>query len=106
MCKCTKETNRAIGVLIPSYIELKYNTPEQEVRKWVSVDICLIDEIWGLWEKGIVTTGCCCGHNSKTRPSYIGVDERFIPHMLAMGYTKRINVLDLSREDGFIPKSI
>ena len=65
-----------------------YNQPEesQEVPeiilpkpKWSSktngicVDACIADAIVMLWDNGIITRGCCCGHN-KLNPSVI-VDE-------------------------------
>jgi len=33
------------------------------ISEKISVDKCIAEEILGLWEKGITTTGSCCGHN-------------------------------------------
>lgn len=70
----------------------------------ICVDTCLKDEILHLWSLGITTTGSCCGHN-KAEP-YIGVDEKDIPRMKAMGYKVQFNNSRPNDEDSFIPKSI
>lgn len=68
------------------------------------LDACIAAEVRGLWRKGIITTGCCCGHNKQ--PPYIGVIESQIPEMKALGYQVQPNHLDLTREDGFKPKTV
>ena len=45
---------------------------------------CLEAEIRALWRKGVVTTGCCCGHGVKD--GYIGVSDSSIETMRALGY--------------------
>jgi len=35
--------------------------------KYVNIDKCLIHEIINLWEQGIKTTGCCCGHGDSNK---------------------------------------
>lgn len=106
MCKCKTEIDRIIIVQVPAFIQLRYNTPEQELRANVAIDVCLVEEIFELWKKGIVTTGCCCGHNNKKRPSYIGVREDFIDAMRKLGYKTLIRQDCPDRLDSFIPKSI
>lgn len=61
------------------------------------IDLCISQEISFLWMKGIITTGCCCGHNKVY--GYIGVKKEFITEMLELGY-KQINNMD----DHFYPK--
>ncbi|MBO9671956.1 MAG: hypothetical protein J7577_00815 [Sphingobacteriaceae bacterium] len=70
----------------------------------ICVDACLSEEIRMLWGLGISTTGCCCGHNYL--PPFIGVIDEDIPTMKALGYEVQPNETDLTREDGFKPKSI
>lgn len=53
-------------------------------RKTVCIDKCLEKEIKALWSEGVITTGCCCGHN-KVQP-YIGVEKSSVSWMKAMGY--------------------
>lgn len=75
--------------------------------KEVCIDRCLIDEIKILWNMGIETTGCCCGHG-KYIP-FIGVKEEYIESMVEFGYIIQINlsgVDNLDRMDSFYPKSI
>lgn len=73
--------------------------------KYVSIDKCLIHEIIDLWEQGIKTTGCCCGHGNISK-AYIGVESSFIPKMKQLGYTVRDNPCRPKDEDSFIPKTV
>lgn len=63
----------------------------------VAIDACIASEIRMLWENGIRTLGCCCGHN-KCEP-FVNVDQRDIDKMLYMGYQQ--NHEDKSRNDTF-----
>jgi len=82
--------------------------PWESSRKLIGFDKCLTDELLYLWDKGIITTGCCCGNHKGDIPghSYIGVSEEFIHLMKKLGYKVRINLGDKTREDSFIPKSL
>lgn len=82
MCKRGNE----LVVDIPSSIELRYNSPNKELRSTVCIDECIVDLIKDLWGKGIKTTGCCCGHFG-TLPAQIGVEKEFIKQMKELGYT-------------------
>jgi hypothetical protein len=42
-----------------------------EYRPKTCVDRCLEPLIKELWAKGVITTGCCCGHNKVN--GYIGI---------------------------------
>lgn len=50
----------------------------------VSIDSCIVQVIHTLWEKGIETTGCCCGHNL-TR-AWVSVDPEDYVAMHEFGY--------------------
>ena len=50
----------------------------------IEIDDCLVDEIKDLWNKGIHTRGCCCGHGNDY--SYIEVERVDIPKMIKLGY--------------------
>ena len=50
----------------------------------ISVDVCMVVDLKNLWDKGIRTVECCCGHNRVD--GYIAVDDKSIPLMLEMGY--------------------
>jgi len=74
--------------------------------RYVAIDKCLIREILDLWEQGIRTTGCCCGHGDKAKDmSFIGVAFEDIPKMKALGYEVRYNPYRPNDEDSFIPKT-
>jgi len=109
-CQCNpdrvqfQEYQREICVIPP--IALKRNDNTGSIRKSVCIDVCLASEILELWKLGIVTTGCCCGHNKNTIEPYIGVEERFIETMKRFGYKVQPNNNDLTREDSFYPKSL
>lgn len=71
--------------------------------KTVAVDKCLLPEILKLWEAGIKTTGCCCGHG-RNQP-FIGVREEYIPQMKDLGYVVVHNSCRPDDEDSFAPKT-
>lgn len=54
--------------------------------KKVSVDRCILPEVYNLWAKGVNTIGSCCGHN-KTVPTIV-VSESESCKMQALGYKK------------------
>ena len=83
----------------------KYSCGKNEDKdpKMVSIDKCLLPEILNLWEQGIKTTGCCCGHG-KGEP-YIGVDSDDIQRMKDLGYMVQHNGCRPGDEDSFIPKT-
>jgi hypothetical protein len=41
------------------------------VRPTTCIDRCIADTVQALWAQGVVTTGCCCGHNKLD--GYIGI---------------------------------
>lgn len=64
-------------------------------RKIFSLDTCISSEVKSLWRKGIVTTGCCCGHN-KLLP-YIGVyGLESINKMKELGYSEAFNQFEIN----------
>lgn len=74
------------------------------VAHMIAVDKCLLTEVVSLWEKGIKTTGCCCGHD-KGKP-FIGVRPEYIQKMKDLGYQVQENDCRPGDEDSFIPKTI
>lgn len=75
-----------------------------ERNKCVAIDKCLLPEILKLWESGIKTTGCCCGHGNANK-AFIGVKFEDIQRMKNLGYTVYFNHLRPNDEDSFIPKT-
>lgn len=86
MCEFKEDYSHGVVVRVPDNILLIYNRPEQDRMEMVSVDRCMVDEIKKLWSEGIVTNGCCCGHNNKFIDGYIGVEPEYHEKMLSMGY--------------------
>lgn len=52
----------------------------------VCIDPCIEDVIKYLWDKGIETLGCCCGHNVIN--GYVDVHPDCWAQMEALGYKK------------------
>ena len=98
-----KKCSDVIGNGNCSYaIYLSYKLSNGE-NKCVAIDKCLLPEIISLWEKGIKTTGNCCGHGIIS--PFIGVIPKHINKMKQLGYKIQTNEFDLTREDSFIPKT-
>ena len=93
MCNC-------VNVEIGSYTnQAMYINPFN--CKYVCLDKCIAPEICDLWDNGIETTGCCCGHN-KARPM-INVKERHHEDMVDLGYKFWVNEFGVKC---YTPKSI
>lgn len=77
-----------------------------DYKETVGVDACLAEEIKNLWEQGIKTTGCCCGHGRNL--GFIEVTDECITGMEMLGYQHYIYSDEfggVERKDAFIPKS-
>lgn len=44
-----------------------------EFRPTTCIDRCIAEVVVALWGKGVITTGCCCGHNQGD--GFIGIWE-------------------------------
>lgn len=86
----------AIGLKNPFYGE-----PGQ--IDYATVDTCIKDEVLSLWNMGIRTTGCCCGHN--IRRGFIGVTDPYIDKMRELGYENDHSCIPSTREDTFFAKT-
>ena len=105
MCKCV---NVKIGsydnqVVLQRPKHMKGRTEGSSNLFTICVDRCIAEEVQYLWSLGIVTTGCCCGHN--IMEGYIGVIDKDIEIMKKGGYKVCYNECRLGAEDSFIPKS-
>lgn len=92
-------------ILTPPQKFIKCNSSDN-YKERISVDACLADEIRHLWEQGIRTTGCCCGHGIML--GFIEVVEDDIAKMENMGYVHYIYEPEFGgadRKDAFIPKN-
>lgn len=64
-CTCEPGTGGTI-TRIPDAIFAQTGRENQSV----TIDACIFRVIEHLWDEGIVTLGCCCGHN-KAAPSIV-----------------------------------
>ena len=81
--------------LIKTYFpkELKIYDYFGKRKYFCYIDECLLEEIKHLWDLGIETNGCCCGHGKVD--GYIGVnpDGDNIGKMEKLGYDHLTNCL-------------
>ena len=96
--------NQQIVIKVPDYLDIRMNAPGAEKKEYVAIDPCIAAEIIELWRKGVVTTGCCCGHN--IMEPYIGVRKDCISIMKELGYSIQYNECKPDGKDSFKPKSI
>lgn len=93
-----------VGVRMGSYAnQIILRMPSWSSKSTMGIDRCIADEIQALWRMGIITTGCCCGHNLQT--GYIGVEPQYIQMMLQLGYAIAPNSARPTDCDSFYPKS-
>lgn len=81
MCKCK-------NIKVGSY-DNQVTLLNPFTGKYICVDRCLMDEICDLWNNGIETTGCCCGHNTVT--PMINTKQECHEGMVELGYKFWIN---------------
>lgn len=96
---CTKVTLQPPKDFVPCNSSLGY-------KDSITIDACLSSEILFLWDIGIRTRGCCCGHGAHL--GFIQVVDEDIPRMYELGYTQYIyddKFGGIDRKDAFVPKS-
>lgn len=114
MCMCKNiemgSYDNQVSIFIPEegHIMSKYMNNRRKARlsrgRMICVDACLENEILNLWNLGIETTGCCCGHNEMN--GFIGVSDKYIDIMKKIGYEVAYNPCRPGDEDSFYPKTV
>lgn len=94
----------AYNIMLPYLVSDPTEPDAAPQPKTVCIDKCLLPEILFLWENGIKTTGCCCGHGKRDM-AFIGVIESDIPKMKALGYKVWFNDCRPGDEDSFVPQT-
>ena len=94
--------NAMVTLKIPPHMR-KENGGFYETRDKVDIDQCLVDEINHLWDNGIHTYGCCCGHGK--RLGMINVDKKDCKKMIELGYEFYPNINEGEWKYTFIAKS-
>lgn len=70
----------------------------------IPVDKCIVDQVIALWENGVRTYGCCCGHNKQR--GFINVGKEDFKKALGLGFTKHEFENDPDRCDTVNTKEI
>lgn len=91
-----KRYSRMITIDLPENKE-RQRRIKDGLNPRVCLDPCIVDEVKHLWSLGIVTHGCCCGHNEMQ--SIVNVADENIQQMLDLGYVQ--NHPDTTRKDTF-----
>lgn len=65
MCDCISYNGQVPGQQGTPEVLLAVPDWVTRERRTVAVDACIADHIKALWEAGIWTEGCCCGHNGQ-----------------------------------------
>ena len=94
----------AYHIYLPWKCKFAWEDDSKLEPKLVSIDKCLLSEIVSLWEMGIKTTGCCCGHGDASK-AFISVHPTHIETMTNMGYKTYYNEFNPEAKDHFYPKS-
>lgn len=107
MCNCKpniteQERYQQQIVVTPPFPEYVKNREAAGLSGSVCIDPCIMMEIQSLWDLGIQTRGCCCGHNILT--PFVNVADESIEKMLELGYIQWHD--DPERKDTFKLKSI
>lgn len=92
-------------LLYPPENFIPYNS-SKGYKTEIPVDDCISEEIKDLWNKGIKTAGCCCGHGISL--GYIQVTDDCIEAMEQLGYEHYIYQSEfggVERKDAFIAKT-
>lgn len=111
MCNCdpniTEEQRYAQQIVIEvPFAEYTENRKAAGLSGTACIDPCIMEEIQYLWDAGILTHGCCCGHNDpdpRVFP-FVNVADENIQQMLDMGYIQQH--CDKTRKDTFRLKSV
>lgn len=84
---CIYTYSREVILGLPEWSKERVRRLSEGISPTVCVDGCIKDKILELWDKGIETTGCCCGHN--TGVGWVSVDPECYPSMFELGYFQK-----------------
>lgn len=79
---------RQVILHLPDWTKAYKQRTEKGYPATVCVDQCIKDLILELWDKGIETTGCCCGHNYC--PAWVSVDPEYYASMFELGFLQKM----------------
>jgi predicted alpha/beta-fold hydrolase len=58
--------------------EVFLKAPDWSSKESICIDACIAEVIQKIWDAGIVTRGCCCGHNKSAPNAIIDGDSEDI----------------------------
>ncbi len=94
----------AYNIMVPWLCKLPSEPEEARKPKYIAVDKCMLPEILNLWEAGIKTTGCCCGHGREA--PFISVAPEFVERLESAGYVHAVNMTNPDDNTCFFPMAI
>jgi hypothetical protein len=84
-CKSCHGTKKDFGTYNnKEKLTIPYEWETSKQSREIMVDSCMVTEIKWLWNNGIRTIECCCGHGVNN--GYICVDDPFVEKMELLGY--------------------
>ncbi len=72
---------------LPDSLPVKAARMGKGLSPFVSIDGCITHAIQELWDNGVETLGCCCGHNLER--AWVQVQENCYVKMFELGYIQR-----------------
>lgn len=79
--------SRQIVVELPVWSYDRKRRLREGLTSTVCIDQCIVDAVKEIWNKGIETTGCCCGHNIMR--AWVGIHPAWYEDMFRLGYEQR-----------------
>lgn len=72
-CRTTEigDHSNQIELVTPGHMVALGSVGCLAIRSTTCIDRCIADLVQAFWAAGLVTTGCCCGHNQQE--GYIGL---------------------------------
>jgi hypothetical protein len=75
-CQCSSYNNFGNCGDVPAVV---LAPPDWSSKESIEIDSCIANAVQYLWDNGVITSGCCCGHNVKN-PSVI-INNSSIEHV-------------------------
>lgn len=89
--KCRKSTTQEYECQVS--VKYRFHIEGHQNKNMISVDACLVKELFWLWDQGIETMGHCCGQHVNMKNGYamIQVPNKFSDRMKELGYKESLH---------------
>lgn len=88
--KCKDEVyrfSRQVMMELPEWSKDRIRRLAEGLSSHVCIDPCIVPAIRKLWDQGIETLGCCCGHNiEKFGKAWANILPDHMEKAVALGY--------------------